>query len=178
MADIICSGFGGQGVLTAGLILAKVAMDEGREVTWVPSYGSEMRGGTANCSVKFDDQPIASPFIKNIDLLVAFNDPSVDKFESRVRPGGMMIVNTSIVDPDRKFRDDIKVIPVKAGDLAEAVENPRGVNIVMIGAALGGSGYFPKEKVLAGLEAFFSEKGKNNPKNAPALEKGWQAAST
>jgi 2-oxoglutarate ferredoxin oxidoreductase subunit gamma len=177
MTDIICSGFGGQGVLTAGLILAKIAMDEGLEVTWVPSYGSEMRGGTANCNIKIDQQPIASPFVRNIDLLVAMNDPSVEKFEVMVKPGSVMVVNTSLAAQGRKYRSDIEVVKVPANELAEELKNPRAVNIILLGAAISKSGLFKKEKVLAGLDNFFSEKGKSNPQNAPALEKGWAAVN-
>ncbi|MDR1486676.1 MAG: 2-oxoacid:acceptor oxidoreductase family protein [Deltaproteobacteria bacterium] len=177
MTDIICSGFGGQGVLTAGLILAKIAMDEGLEVTWVPSYGSEMRGGTANCNIKIDRQPIASPFVRNIDLLVAMNDPSVEKFEVMMKPGGILIVNTSLAASGRKYRSDIVRVGVPANALAEELENPRAVNIILLGAAMAKSALFEKEAVLQGLENYFSEKGKINPKNALALEKGWAAAA-
>ena len=175
MSDIICSGFGGQGVLTAGLILAKTAMDAGKEVTWIPSYGSEMRGGTANCNVKIDDRPIASPFIKDIDLLIALNTPSVDKFEPMIRPGGTMIVNTSLVSENRGFRGDLKVVLVPAGEIADELKNPRGLNLVMLAAGLAAVGMFEREVFAAGVENFFAEKGKNNPLNAGCVERGWQA---
>ena len=97
MTNLVCAGFGGQGVLTAGLIIAKTGMDIGKNVVWIPSYGSEMRGGTANCNVKISEEEIASPFIRSIDVLLALNEPSVDKFQGSIAPGGTMIINSSIV---------------------------------------------------------------------------------
>lgn len=175
MSDIICSGFGGQGVLTAGLILAKTAMDAGKEVTWLPSYGSEMRGGTANCSIKINDRPIASPFVKNIDLLFALNGPSVDKFESQVRPGGIMVVNISLVGHERAFRGDIKVKKISAGQIAEELKNPRGLNLIMLAAGIAAAGLLSKETISDGVANFFAEKGKTNPLNFECVERGWQA---
>lgn len=177
MSDIICSGFGGQGVLTAGLILAKTAMDAGKEVTWIPSYGSEMRGGTANCNVKIDDRPIASPFIKNIDVLIALNTPSVDKFEPLVRPGGTMVINTSLVDPNREFRKDITVKKIPAGDISEELQNPRGLNLVMLAAGVAATGLFSQEVLAAGVTHFFAEKGRNNPLNDESVKRGWLAGA-
>lgn len=175
MSDIICSGFGGQGVLTAGIILAKTAMEAGKEVTWIPSYGSEMRGGTANCNVKIDDRPIASPFIKNIDLLFALNAPSVDKFEGLVRPGGTMVVNSSLVSGDRTFRDDITVIKIAAGAISEELKNPRGLNLVMLAAGIAATGLLAKSAFTSGVTNFFAEKGKINPLNDECVERGWLA---
>ncbi len=177
MSDIICSGFGGQGILTAGLILAKTAMSEGLEVTWVPSYGSEMRGGTANCSIRIATKPVASPFVKNLDLLVAMNAPSVDKFESRLNPGAVMAVNQDLVAPDRRCRDDITVVLVPAGRIAAELENPRGATLVILAAAVAKSGLFTRDVFFNGVEKFFADKGKINPKNAACLERGWRAAA-
>ena len=175
MREIICSGFGGQGVLTAGLILAKTAMDAGREVTWIPSYGSEMRGGTANCNVKIANRPIASPFIKKIDLLFALNAVSVDKFEPQVRPGGLMIANSSLLEDGRSFRGDIKLKLIPAGDIAEKLDYPRGLNLIMLAAGVASSGLFEKDVFTDGVENFFSGKGKNHPLNAECVRRGWLA---
>lgn len=175
MSDIICSGFGGQGVLTAGLILAKTAMDAGLEVTWIPSYGSEMRGGTANCNVKIDNRLIASPFIDEVDLLFALNTPSVDKFMPKMKPGGLMVINTSLVNSDYAFRNDLKVKKIAAGDIAGELKNLRGLNLVMLAAGVAATNLFTKEVFAAGVENFFAEKGKNNPLNAQCVERGWQA---
>ena len=110
MVEIICSGFGGQGVLVAGMILADAGMEEGKHVTWYPSYGSEMRGGTANCNIKMDDKEIPSPYCHDIDILYTLNDAAIDKFESQIKPGGILLVNSSLVRPERKFRHDVTVI--------------------------------------------------------------------
>ncbi len=176
MKNIICAGFGGQGVLTAGLILAKTGMENGKNVTWIPSYGSEMRGGTANCNVKISDGKISSPFVKKIDILVAMNQPSVTKFESMMNPGGLLIVNSSIVK-DHKFREDIKVVTVPGTDIAEELGNPKGANIVMLGALAYSQGLFGKEAMMGGIDNFFTSKGKNNPKNRLCFEKGFEAST-
>ncbi|MDR2157181.1 MAG: 2-oxoacid:acceptor oxidoreductase family protein, partial [Clostridiales Family XIII bacterium] len=94
--DMIFAGFGGQGVLTAGLILAKTAMEQGDNVTWIPSYGSEMRGGTANCHVRISPARIGSPFVRDCDVLIAFNQPSLDHFLPRLKSGGLLVANTSL----------------------------------------------------------------------------------
>ena len=100
MKEIICAGFGGQGVLVAGMIIIYAGMGEGKQVTWFPSYGAEMRGGTANCTVKISEEEIASPYVKQIDVLMAMNETSIDKFESKLRPNGVLLVNSSIVSPN------------------------------------------------------------------------------
>jgi len=171
MKGIICAGFGGQGVLTAGLILAKTGMDNGLNVTWIPSYGSEMRGGTANCNVKISDGKISSPFVKGIDILMAMNQPSVDKFQSMVNPGGLMVINSTLV-ADGPFRTDIRVASVNGTELAEKLGNPRGANIVMLGALAEASGLFQTEELMKGVEAFFEAKGKSAPKNRTCFEEG------
>ncbi|MDL2259468.1 2-oxoacid:acceptor oxidoreductase family protein [Deltaproteobacteria bacterium OttesenSCG-928-K17] len=176
MSDIICSGFGGQGILTSGLILAKIAMEEGLEVTWIPSYGSEMRGGTANCAVKIDKRPVASPFVGEVDLLIAMNTPSVEKFEPMMRPGGIMAVNSSIVESGRTYRSDVTVVKVSAGDIADEIKNPRGANLVALAAGVAKSGLFERDAFIKGVEKFFADKGKVNPLNQPCLERGWAAA--
>lgn len=133
MVEMICAGFGGQGVLTTGLILAEAGMKLGMNVLWYPSYGSEMRGGTANCTVKFSDKEIASPCAKKIDILMGMNAPAIDKFESSLRPGGLLLVNSSLVH-EREYRDDIRVVKVPMTEIAAEHENPKGANIVMMAA--------------------------------------------
>lgn len=172
MADMICAGFGGQGVLTMGLILAKIAMDEGKNVTWIPSYGSEMRGGTANCSVKITDGMVASPFIKHADIVIAMNQPSLDKFMPMLRPGGTLMVNTTIVK-DAVRRDDIEVYGVDATEIAQQEQNARGANIVMLGALASAGKLLTHDVIEKGIEAFFASKGKHNPKNAACYERGF-----
>lgn len=177
MTEIICAGFGGQGVLTAGMMLIDAGMEQGKNVLFYPSYGSEMRGGTANCSVKISDRRIASPVCKNLDILFTLNAPAIDKFESRVKPGGLLLVNSSIVPGDREYRDDIRVIKVPATDIAHELENPRGVNIVMLGAMAAVSDLFTPEYLEAAIDKYFAKKGKNNPKNALCFRRGAEAVS-
>jgi 2-oxoglutarate ferredoxin oxidoreductase subunit gamma len=134
--SLIVAGFGGQGVLLIGRLLAYGGMSEGREVTWIPSYGPEMRGGTANCTVIISDQPIGSPIVEHPDIALVLNQPSYDKYAPLVKPGGLLLVNSSLVvqtDP----RSDITVAQVAASQLAEACGVKRSVNIAMLGALLG-----------------------------------------
>ncbi len=177
MADIICSGFGGQGVLSAGLILANAAMDLGKEVTWIPSYGSEMRGGTAGCAVRIADGRIGTPFIRNMDLLIAMNPASVDRYQPLVRPGGIMIVNGSLMPDGYAYRDDIQVHIVPAVELARRAENPKGLNLVMLAAGVTASGLLDFGDFAAKVDAFFAKKGKVFPKNAVCLELGRTAVA-
>ncbi len=133
--EIIISGFGGQGTLFAGQVLAYAAMDNGLEVTWIPSYGPEMRGGTANCTVIIADEEIGSPLVRYPSAVIAMNLPSLDKYESLVKPGGVLLINSSMVDrvPTRK---DIRVAQVPGNDIAEKLGDKRLTNMVMVGALL------------------------------------------
>lgn len=137
---IFIAGFGGQGVLLIGQMLSYAAMYEGKEVTWMPSYGPEMRGGTANCTVCISDKPIASPLATSCDVLVAMNGPSLDKFESMLVPGGELFINSSVV-PQKATRTDVNVHYVDALALAEEkVGNGKAANMVMLGAIIRKSG--------------------------------------
>ena len=147
-------------------------MDEGKNVTWIPSYGSEMRGGTANCSVKITDGMVASPFIKHADIVIAMNQPSLDKFMPMLRPGGTLMVNTTIVK-DAVRRDDIEVYGVDATEIAQQEQNARGANIVMLGALASAGKLLTHDVIEKGIEAFFASKGKHNPKNAACYERGF-----
>ena len=160
MVEIICSGFGGQGVLVAGMILADAGMEEGKHVTWYPSYGSEMRGGTANCNIKMDDKEISSPYCHDIDILYTLNDAAIDKFESQIKPGGILLVNSSLVRPERKFRHDVTVIKVPASDSALSYA----------------SHHFDVAYMRGAVDHFFAKKGKNNPKNGVCFDRGVEAA--
>lgn len=176
MLEIISAGFGGQGVLTAGLILAKVSMDNGKNVTWIPSYGSEMRGGTANCNVKVSDNEIASPFVKKIDVLIAMNGPAIDKFESSMKEGGTIIVNSSMIK-DRKFREDLNIVEVPANDIARDLNNPRGANIAILGGLVKVTNVLEKDAFADGIDKFFADKGKVNELNRLCFEKGYDFVS-
>ncbi|NKQ37831.1 MAG: 2-oxoacid:ferredoxin oxidoreductase subunit gamma [Chloroflexi bacterium] len=133
--SIIVAGFGGQGVLFTGKLLAYTGMDEGKQVTWFPSYGPEMRGGTAHCTVIISDEPIGAPLVAEPDIVLALNLPSFDKYEPRVKAGGTLVVNSSIV-PKESQRDDIQIVTVPANDVAEQVGTPKMVNMAMLGAML------------------------------------------
>ena len=131
----IFSGFGGQGVLFGGQVITYAAMDAGKEVTWIPSYGPEMRGGTANCTVIIADDEIGSPLVKNPPLAIALNLPSFDKYEELLAPGGTLIVNQSMVDRGAK-RTDINVILVPCNEIAEELGDKKLMNMVAVGALL------------------------------------------
>ncbi|MDO4787928.1 MAG: 2-oxoacid:acceptor oxidoreductase family protein [Johnsonella sp.] len=172
MKEIICAGFGGQGILTAGMILINAGMEQGKHVIFYPSYGSEMRGGTANCSVKISDKKIASPICKTLDILFTMNTPAIDKFEPRLKPGGLLLVNSSVVPKERLYRDDIRVVKVAAGDIANELENPKGANIVMLGALAASSDLFEPEYLEKAIDEYFTKKGKKNDKNKLCFRRG------
>ena len=172
MTEIICAGFGGQGVLTTGLIIAHSAMMLGREVTWYPSYGSEMRGGTANCTIKVSDSAIASPYSKAPDIVCALNAPAVDKFESSIKPGGWLFINDSLVPKDRVYREDINVVRVPMSEIAVECGNPKGANLVLLGAVAAHTGLFKLDELEEQVTEYFARKGKINPKNSDCLYAG------
>ena len=133
--EILIAGFGGQGVLFAGQVLAYAAMDAGKEVTWIPSYGPEMRGGTANCTVIIGDEEIGSPLVLNPRGVIAMNLPSFDKYEPLVVPGGALIVNASLVNRPAR-RTDLLSTLIPAHEIAESLGDKRLINIVMLGALI------------------------------------------
>jgi 2-oxoglutarate ferredoxin oxidoreductase subunit gamma len=149
--EIIIAGFGGQGVLFGGQLLSYAAMDEGKEVTWIPSYGPEMRGGTANCTVVISDEEIGSPFVHQPAAVIAMNRPSLDKYEPLVRPGGVLVVNTSMVD--RKVeRTDVQVVEVDANAQAEKLGDQRMANMILLGAMLSKLPVLPLEAIEHALK--------------------------
>ncbi len=133
--EFIFAGFGGQGMLLIGKFMAMACMLDGKNVSWLPSYGPEMRGGTANCSVIVSDDPVASPIVGQADAVVAMNLPSLDKFEPMVKPGGVLVINSSIIER-KAVRDDITVVYCDAMKLADEVGNPKGANVAILGALL------------------------------------------
>lgn len=170
--EVIIAGFGGQGVLFAGQLLSYAAMDNGKAVTWIPSYGPEMRGGTANCTVVVSDEEIGSPFVLNPSAVLAMNLPSLDKFEEFVEEDGLLVVNSSMVDRPVK-RDDIKVVSIPANDIAEALGSKRSVNMVMLGALLGNMDLLSLDALEAALEVHLPERHKKFLEgNKQALRKG------
>ena len=177
MIEIICSGIGGQGVLVAGMVLADIAMEEGKNVSWYPSYGFEMRGGAANCELKIGEKELQSPYCLEPDILLTMSESAIDTFEERLKPGGVLRVNSSLVSEDRKYRPDIQVFRIPATAIAKELNNPHGTNIIMLGALAGASDLYDTAHVKAGMEHYFEKKGKNNPKNALCFDKGAEAAT-
>lgn len=175
MHSITCSGFGGQGVLTQGLILANVSMEAGKQLTWVPSYGSEMRGGTASCHLRISDDPIQNPFFNKMSVLIAMNEGAVNMFEDKIQEGGILVVNSSMVK-GRTYRKDIRVVEVAATERSMQLKNPRGANIMMLGAAIAASKLSPVETFADGIDAYFAKKGKVNPLNRECFLEGAKAA--
>ena len=173
---LIIAGFGGQGVLSMGKILAYSGVMQDFEVTWMPSYGPEMRGGTANCSVIVSDDPVASPLVDKADVIVAMNRPSLDKFEEHVKPGGVLVINSSIIDR-KAVRDDIQVVYCDANAIAESIGNPKGANVAILGAVLE---KVPVTTVEQMTEAIRIELGERKARflegNKKALVAGMEAA--
>ena len=172
MIGMVFSGFGGQGILTTGQIAAEVGMGLGMNVTWYPSYGAQMRGGTANCNVKISEKKIASPYVKKIDILVAMNVAAVDKFQGSMNPGGLIFVDADNVPENHEIRSDVKVVRVPVNEIANECGNPRGATLVMLGALSAHSDIFDLDKLISLVDEFFEKKGKFNPKNRLCLEEG------
>ncbi|MBE6038658.1 MAG: 2-oxoacid:ferredoxin oxidoreductase subunit gamma [Anaerofustis stercorihominis] len=133
---IIMAGFGGQGIMLIGQLVTYAGMYEDKQVSWLPSYGPEMRGGTANCSVVVSDKEISSPIITKATSAIIMNNPSLEKFEPAVEPGGDLYINSSLVDLE-PTRTDINIFRIPANDIAEKLGNPKGANMVILGAYLG-----------------------------------------
>jgi len=173
---MVFSGFGGQGVLVLGEIVATIAMNKGKEVTWMPSYGPEMRGGTANCSVIVSDKIIGSPIVQaDIDILCAMNGASVDKFLPRVKPGGLVLVNSSIVT-EKIQRADIDVVEIDATNIAGNVGSNRVANMVMLAGFLKKTDLFTLADITAVLEQRFAGARSQEliPLNVKAIEIGME----
>jgi 2-oxoglutarate ferredoxin oxidoreductase subunit gamma len=149
--EVIVSGFGGQGALFAGQLLTYTGMDEGYHVSWIPSYGPEMRGGTAHCTVILSDDDIGSPIIREPTICIVMNPPSMDKYEPLVKPGGLLVVNTTLVRR-RATREDIQVVYVPANELAAELGNVKMANVVLLGAMLGTRPILPLESIKRTLD--------------------------
>ncbi len=174
--EIIIAGFGGQGVLFGGQVIAYAAMDAGREVTWIPSYGPEMRGGTANCTVVIADEEIGSPLVEHPALAVALNLPSFDKYEQILQKGGTLIVNQSMVDRPSK-RTDVKVVFVPCNQVAEEIGDRRLINMVALGALLTALPEITVSDVEQTLSEHIPARHKDLlEKNCKALRRGFEIA--
>jgi 2-oxoglutarate ferredoxin oxidoreductase subunit gamma len=175
--EIFIAGFGGQGVLFAGQLLAYAAMDEGREVTWIPSYGPEMRGGTANCTVIISDEEIGSPLVRHPQAFIVMNLPSLGKYEGMVRPGGVAVIDSSIVNR-KAARDDIQSILIPGNQIAEELGDRRMTNMVLIGGLLACLPVLPVDAVGRALEAHLPARHlRLLPMNLQALRRGAEVAA-
>jgi 2-oxoglutarate ferredoxin oxidoreductase subunit gamma len=171
---IIIAGFGGQGVILAGKLIAYSGMVEGKNVSHIPSYGAEMRGGTANCAVIVSDRDVASPLVPHPTSLMVMNKPSLDKFEKTVMPGGLILVNESLIDR-RVEREDVDVYYVPANKIAEEAGSGRSSNMVMIGAWLAATGHLSRDTVKNSLKEVVSKRNiKYNDINVKALDMGYE----
>jgi len=172
--DIIMAGFGGQGILMIGNLLALAAMEEGRNVTYLPSYGVEMRGGTANCTVIISDGEIGSPVVASPDSLVIMNGPSLDKFLPSLRPGGDLVINSSLVDEGKVGRKDLRFLAVPADEIARnKIGSRQMASMIALGAYVALAGGVRLETLIECLPKVISKKyEKFIPLNVNALKEG------
>ena len=179
MREVIFAGFGGQGVLTGGLVLAFMAAENDLETTWMPAYGATMRGGKANCVVKMGDKPgerIGNPLMSRADILIAMNEPSLDYLD-KTKQDAIVIVNSHVVDPDFNYPEGRKVYKINCVELADQANNKSGQNLVMLGAAIKLSGFFEREEAERLMCAYFAKKGRSeyNEANKRAFALGFDA---
>ena len=169
---MIIAGFGGQGVLLIGQLIAYAGMLADKEVSWMPSYGPEMRGGSANCAVVVSDEPVASPKVEEADLVIAMNRPSMELFEKALVPGGVLIYNSSLIDV-KPTRQDIQVVAVPCNDIANDLGSLRSTNMVMLGAYAGVTGEYSVDTLMGALRHKLGpSKEKFMPANQKAIEAG------
>lgn len=171
--DVIFAGFGGQGILSMGKFLAYAGMDAGLNVSWLPSYGPEMRGGTANCSVIVTDENIGSPIVYEASAVVVMNKPSLDKFEKAVVKGGLIVMDSDLIDR-RPSRDDVEVIALPAQRIAEEVGSVKIANMVLLGALIEKTKVVTMDQILSALKAHGKEQFYEM--NKIALERGAELA--
>ena len=170
--EIIISGFGGQGTLFAGQLLAYAAMESEHYVTWIPSYGPEMRGGKARCTVVIADEEIGSPLVRRPSSAIVLNLPSMEAFEPAIKPGGVLVVNSSLITI-RSERDDIRVIYIPATDMATEMGNPRLANVICLAALVEAIGVVPLDAVKQALENHLPERHRDLlGMNYEAMDKG------
>ncbi|WP_026840616.1 2-oxoacid:acceptor oxidoreductase family protein [Citrifermentans bremense] len=176
--DVLIAGFGGQGVLLAGNLLSYAAIEEGKNVSYFPAYGVEKRGGSATCTVVIADGAVGSPVVGQPSTLVVLNQASLERFGARVRPGGVCIVNSSLVDVCALGRDDIRIIPVPMNEIATELGDLRMVNMVALGAYAAVSGAVELATLAGALKEALPERNhKYIPANVKAIETGAQVAS-
>ncbi len=170
--EIVIAGFGGQGVLFAGQLLAYAALGAGKEVTWIPSYGPEMRGGTANCTITIADEEIGSPMVRNPQAAIVLNLPSLDKYEPVVKPGGVLIINSSMINRSA-VRTDLKVVHIPASEISETIGDKRMTNMILLGSLLANLPVLSLEAVEKALAEHTPERHKRFlSMNIEALKQG------
>ena len=175
--EVIIAGFGGQGILLAGKLLAQAAMKTGKEVTFMPSYGAEMRGGTANCTIVIADEPIASPMVSRPSSLIAMNKASLNKFAPAVKSNGLLIMNSSLIDVQPDANQTIDILAVPADDIALELGNKKAANMVALGAYLQKRGLFSHDTAAENLPDVLAKRyHKTLPLNTKALQKGAEFA--
>lgn len=175
--SVIMSGFGGQGILLMGQLLCYAGMHEGMKVTWMPSYGPEMRGGTANCTVMLSPERVGSPVTRYPSSLVAMNKASLEKFEGSLPPGGFLVINSSLIEREAN-RKDLKMIKVPANKIAEEAGTVQVTNMAALGAYVGGKGVVSLESVIVALRRMIPEHRKELlAVNEKALRKGAEVAA-
>lgn len=176
-AKIVIAGFGGQGIVLAGNIIARACVKEDKHVAGMVSYGAEMRGGTANATVIVSDEEIASPFVDKPNMAIILNQPSLDKFEDRIVSGGLAVVNSTLVMRD-VVREDIEVVKVDALEIARWLGNARVANVVALGAFISKTGILKMESIASAIEDLFArKKAALIAINKKALQEGMKAAS-
>ena len=174
--SIILAGFGGQGVLSAGKMAAEAALYEGKEVSWFPSYGPEMRGGTANCSVVISDEPIGSPVVNDADVLICLNQPSLEKFESQVKPGGVLIIDSDLVKV-KPTRTDIRFISMNASTIGDELGAKAFGTVSLLGCLSAATKCFSAESFEKSLYEILPERRHHMiPGNMAAFHKGEEFA--
>ena len=173
LTEVVMAGFGGQGLMLIGKLLAEASMDEGKEVSWLPSYGPVMRGGTANCTVVVSDKPVASPDINTPWALVAMNRPSLERFGPQVRPGGLVIINSSMIDVGTG-RDDVTEVRIPANDEARKIGTDRSANMVVLGAYIALTGTCSLDAIIRWMEHQFEGKSGVIEANRKCLERGYE----
>jgi len=169
----ICAGFGGQGVLSMGLNLAQAAFLEGKNVTFLPAYGAEIRGGTANCTVAISDEEIASPVASSPEFLVAMNRPSLVRFQNKVQSGGIFFINSSLMEADVS-RGDVDIVAVRANHIAEELGNTKVANMVMLGSFAAKTNLVALEALIEAMKETLAKKKRLIPVNEQALRKGFE----
>ena len=174
LVKTLISGFGGQGVISMGLSLAQAAMAEGKYVTYLPSYGAEVRGGTANCTVAVSDEEIASPIASSPDFVIAMNRPSLVKFQNQIKAGGVLFLNSSLIQANTS-RDDIEVVRVAADAMAKELGSAKSANMVMLGAFIRVSGIVSLDGIIEGLKIGLKNKSKLIAINEKAITAGFNS---